>query len=390
MELIIGIHSLVKRGGTETYAITVAEQLQRLGHDVTLAAGETGPLAAEVREAGLRVSERDRELPRRPAALLVNDNVSSLRLGARVAGVPQVFVAHSDIYDLQMPPRVQGLVSTVVVMGDRVARHMAAHATEAKVARLRQLTHFVPVGPIRERPRRLLVLSNYLAGARLDLLLSVAREAGLECEVVGRHGSVGMLDDVRDTIADADIVVGKGRAVLEAMACGRAVYVYDWSGADGWVTPERYPLIEADNFAGQAEPEPVSPERLARDLRAYRPEMGVSNRDLAVANHAAIEHAHALVELLRDAAPSHPAPGTPLDELAWLARRMWQAQAEADAQRIESRRALAALDAARAQLAEMTADREALVRQRDEFRSTRRYRLAQALGRPADRLRGRG
>ena len=48
------------------------------------------------------------------------------------------------------------------------------------------------------------------------------------------------------TIAEADIVVGKGRAVLEAMSCGRAAFVYDAFGGDGWVTAESYPRLEAD------------------------------------------------------------------------------------------------------------------------------------------------
>ena len=42
-------------------------------------------------------------------------------------------------------------------------------------------------------------------------------------------------------MADADIVVGYGRSVLEAMAMGRAAYVWDHAGGDGWVTPETYP-----------------------------------------------------------------------------------------------------------------------------------------------------
>lgn len=47
-------------------------------------------------------------------------------------------------------------------------------------------------------------------------------------------------------------MVGKGRALLEGMACARAAYLYDVAGSDGWVTPERYGAMEADGFAGQA------------------------------------------------------------------------------------------------------------------------------------------
>ncbi len=42
----------------------------------------------------------------------------------------------------------------------------------------------------------------------------------------------------RTTSPQADIVVGKARAVLDAMSCGRPAYVYDAFGADGWVTAD--------------------------------------------------------------------------------------------------------------------------------------------------------
>ena len=69
-------------------------------------------------------------------------------------------------------------------------------------------------------------------------------------------------------MGDADIVIGKARVIVEAMASGRAAYVYDHNGGDGWVTPERYELLEADNFGGQAEPVAADRARLRADLRA--------------------------------------------------------------------------------------------------------------------------
>ena len=83
-------------------------------------------------------------------------------------------------------------------------------------------------------------------------------------------------------MGDADIVIGKARVIVEAMASGRAAYVYDHNGGDGWVTSERYALLEADNFGGQAEAVAADLERLRSDLKAYRPDMGVANRQLAV------------------------------------------------------------------------------------------------------------
>ena len=43
--------------------------------------------------------------------------------------------------------------------------------------------------------------------------------------------------DVTTAMDDLDIVVGYGRSIVEAMARGKAVHVFDLAGADGWVTP---------------------------------------------------------------------------------------------------------------------------------------------------------
>ena len=67
--------------------------------------------------------------------------------------------------------------------------------------------------------------------------------------------------DPRAAMRAADIVVAKARAALEAMSCGRAVYLYDQFGGDGWVTPDNYPAFEADHFAGQATPRTAHPRR---------------------------------------------------------------------------------------------------------------------------------
>ena len=125
------------------------------------------------------------------------------------------------------------------------------------------IDRLVPLGPLHERPRRAVLLGNYLE--RDAAVVGAWGAAGVEVARVG--GSVQDYD-VAAAVADADIVVAKSRAALDAMACGRAVYVFDVFGGDGWVTPERYPGLEADNFAGQATGRVVDAEALARDLAA--------------------------------------------------------------------------------------------------------------------------
>ena len=96
---------------------------------------------------------------------------------------------------------------------------------------------------------------------------------------------------------DADIVIGKARVIVEAMASGRAAYVFDNNGGDGWVTPESYARWRRTTSAARPSSPPVDVERCAATSRAYRPEMGAANRELAVVHHSANKHAVELVEL---------------------------------------------------------------------------------------------
>jgi hypothetical protein len=240
-----------------------------------------------------------------------------------------VFVAHSDSFDPQAPPQLAGLVDVVVALNERVAGRLRGFATERRIVRLRQpidIDRFRARGALPEVPRRALVLSNNRFADRREMLEAACADAGLELARIG--GRAGQSTDPRPALTEADIVIGYGRSILEAMACGRAAYVYDWAGGDGWVTADSYAAIEADGFGGRVG-EVIDAQRLAEDLRAYSPSMGPVNRDLIIAHHRANVHTQELLELLREVGTSTPArPSAPLQEMARLVRLEWRARAE--------------------------------------------------------------
>ncbi len=423
MRVVVATHQLAALGGTETYVEVVAEQLGRMGHDVVVWAPVQGRCAALLRERGLAVAATEDELGAAPDRVLANSADVAYDLAARWPGVPQAYVCHAEVFDLQVPPQLPGVVGALVVLHDRTGRWAGALAAGHEVVRLRQpvdLARFAPRGATRERARRVLLLGNYARGDRRALVEEAARRAGAEAVTTGSLTTSA--DRPEEAIALADVVVGKGRVVVEALACGRAAYVYDHNGGDGWVTPETYATLEADNFGGQATGLRVDADRLAADLAAYRPSMGRDNRDLAVRHHSAIHHAEALVALLAGLGPAPP-PAPPeraaLREAARLVRVAWAREAALMGARLEAERAHAAVAELEGQLERARADghrAEALAaaaaaldhRERDvaerlrlalereaateAFRATRRFRLATALARPADlarRPRGR-
>ena len=374
MRLILATHHL-GLGGSESYLFTVAEELLRLGHEAIVYTLQRGAGVEVARERGIALAD-DLATAGDADCALVQDAATSHELATLRPELAQVFVAHSESINLQLPPQLEGQVAVVVALNDRVAERMRSLAVSAEVVRLRQpiaVDRSAVAGPLPGTARHALLLSNNPITDRLDLLERACEAAGLDLIRVG--GDSGQIGDSNAAFHRAEIVIGYGRSILEAMAAGRAAYVYDHHGGDGWVTTASYPALEADGFAGRGELT-IDEARLTADLTDYSASMGPVNRDLIVANHRANVHAHELVALIEPLGPTSR-PRLPHEEMARLVRMEWQGRVEVQALRRELDRARAQLESTRLEAAERT---EARIRElRDAYESTRAWRLAEAV-----------
>jgi hypothetical protein len=148
MRIVLANYAFVSVGGSETYLLTVAEQLQRLGHDVTIYASVCGPMADLATARGVPMAREPDQLPPSCDVVLAQDGVMAYELGGRWPETPQVFVAHSPIFDLQLPPLISGIASAVVVLCDRVEQRIRAMDIPYEIVRLRQ-----PIDAERLMPR---------------------------------------------------------------------------------------------------------------------------------------------------------------------------------------------------------------------------------------------
>jgi hypothetical protein len=332
MKVVLGMFTFADPGGTESYVLTVARELARLGHEPTIAIREAGPMAEQAASLGLKVSDDSACWPDTCDAVFAHDALMHAELSERYPGARVVFFCHSTLFNHQLPVLLPEIVDAFVVASDTVARRVRALALEAPIVRLRQPidTEHFRSEPIRAKPERALILSNYLHGRRRAALVEAWEAAGVEFRQVG--APTASETDVVAAICQADIVVAKARAALEGMSCGRAVYVYDQWGGDGWVTPSNYDELEAANFSGLAISGPREPEQIAADLGDYSPDMGWLNRELVLTHHSARRHAEELVEVLRgarcagdrDADSAISQRPRVLSELARLGRNAWQ------------------------------------------------------------------
>jgi hypothetical protein len=352
MEILLGTQGL---SGPLPYLTTVFEHLERLGHHVLVFTAEEGPAPD-----ALRVVSTERGLPLAPDVIYAQDAYAALLLADIYPLTPQVFALHDDRDELWLPPQLPAVIARVVVFDDRGGERARAASLVHEIVRLRRpvdTDRLSSLGPLRDRPRAAALHLEHLSDYRRGVVERACADAGIEAG------------------ADADFVLGRGLSILEAMASGRAAYVYGEEGGDGWVTPERYELLEADGFSGRAEVSATDFERLRRDLDAYDPAMGTSNRELALA-HSARNHAQELMRIFDDLAPRRDPVDAPLRELARLvrieaatARRADASAAEADEARTRAReleRELAEIRERNEQLTGRVAVLEEAVREAEE------------------------
>jgi hypothetical protein len=383
VRIVLGTRSFSRMAGSEAYLLTVAEALERLGHQATIYCERAGEAAGLARRRGIRVERSPAAIEPWDAAL-AQDAPTAYELSGARAEVPLVFVGHSMI-QLQAPPQLEGVCAAAVAMNERIAAHLRAMAVAPELVRLRQpvdRSRFGPLGIRGTHSRTAVAFGNELPVSRELLLRRACERAGFELRLVGRRRNCGGTLHPERELGAAEIVIGAGRCAVEAMAAGKGVYVYGLAGGDGWVTPSSYPALEADGFSGRATEAAIEAEGLAAELAAYEQAMGRDNRDLANAHHDSLDHARELVELWRRLGAASTPP-TPAEELARLARVQRQTEETAASFAMAGQMYRLALDDARGRLGEARAEL-------DRLRASRRYRIGAALARPLDALRRRG
>lgn len=321
MRILVSYLRLKHPGGTEVYALTVAEQLERLGHDAILVTWLDGPMSERARARGLRVITPEAVRPGAAELIVASDAATLLALVERVPEAGRIMVMHSTAYTAQTPPQLPDVCQAVVVLNDRVQRRAEALAITPRIARLHHpidLDRYRLLPWPQRPPRRAAIFGHIAGGAHPDSFAAACRAAGLEPTAVGVATGTATTEPER-VIGDADLVIGIGRCALEGATARRPVYVAGPAGVDGWLRPDLYATLERDGFSGQA--------RSRTDGMLHEELADPPSRDevqtvyeQVTREHDARVHAEQLVALARElGAPDGPVRG-PLDEIARLVR----------------------------------------------------------------------
>ena len=266
----------------------------------------------------------------------------AIDLALRYPRAARLYAMH-NANEVWLPPPAPGIVAATLAANDRMAALARGCAGAGEIIRIRQpidLNRFNPHGRWPgESPSSVLLVGNYydVWAQRIDQLKAAWASVGLEWRRVGRPNPIAA---VGEEMARADIVVGYGRSILEAMACGRPAYVHEHCGSDGWVTAETYERMESDGFSGAALRMTPSVETLREDLLLYHPRLGRLGYDLARRHDARLIAAQIVDHAVRLGAPAHAHDPTAMRALRNLAESRYRAHLDIAGMRFARRAAV--------------------------------------------------
>jgi len=318
LRILITNRSLAARGGSETYVRDLAVGLVRRGHTPIAYSTRLGDMAAELRAATVPVIDDLGLLGAPPDLIHGQHHLEAMTALLRFPRVPAVFVCHGWLPWEEAPPRFPRILRYVAVDWTCRDRLLFEHGIPEETIRVLlnavDLERFTARGPLPDRPRRALVLSNNASERNyLGAVREACARSALDLEIVGRAAG-SESDRPEAAIRRADIVFAKGRSAIEALAVGAAVILCDAVGAGPLVTTRNLEHLLPLNFGVRALRDRIDPDILAERVGAYdaADAAEVSRRVRAKAGHEdlvdeMLELYREILEEYRDCAPEPPA-----------------------------------------------------------------------------------
>jgi hypothetical protein len=270
--------TLAHRTGSELYVLEVARALLARGHAPRAWSPVLGELAAEIRAAGIPVSDDLAALAADGPPDLIHGQHHLETMTALLAfpGTPGIFVCHGAQPWEESPPRFPRLRRYVAV--DEATRERLTVEGGVPAERITTLLNFVdlarflPRQSLPPRPGRALVFSNNASETTfLPAIRAACAQAGLALDVAG-IASGQPCPRPEELLPAYDLVFAKGRSALEALAVGCAVVLCDAAGCGPLVSAAELDDLRPQNFGLRTLTEPVLPAVLRARIERYDPE----------------------------------------------------------------------------------------------------------------------
>ena len=282
---------------------------ERQGHSPAVFSSTSGGVAAELRDAGIEVTDRLGRLRETPDIIHGHHYSPTLVALRRWPTVPAIHVCHDHTSPSDRTPIHPNIIRHFGVSRVCVQRLIGDGVPESHTDLLPNFVdteRFLPrTRAARSSDVKALVFSNYAhGGSHLPAIVEACHQAGLALDVVGA-GVDRIVTRPELLLPQYEIVFAKAKAAMEAMAVGTSVILCDFSGVGPMVTSKQFDELRPLNFGFEALRDPLRPEPLLREIARYDPEDAARVRDLLRSHAGLVDAVENLVAIYHGAIAEH-------------------------------------------------------------------------------------
>ncbi len=242
MKIIIR-HAHARLTGVSTFVHTTAETLVKLGYDVTVQLDDAdGPLTQELAKI---CPVTDKEMD---GDIVIFGYATAAK--AYTGDGESVFIVHGLHEQEYIPPEN---MKRIMCLSLRSYKYWRKRMPSIEVRMMNQpidIWRFTPV-KVNLRLTKVLILDSRNNAFYMNKFLSACSNNHAFMQVLGEsmfgNNSTWAVERF---IKEADLVVGYGRSLYEAMACGKPVLSYGINGGDGYLTPKSFERNFESNCSG--------------------------------------------------------------------------------------------------------------------------------------------
>ena len=272
MRIVIFHGRLTVLSGGEVNVRDWALGLKARGHRVVVFTVYPGPLAEQIRNAGIAVVDHPSSISDAPDIMFgsgINDVATLL---ARFPDVPAVQVAqiwdHWNSYPCPLPQIVLHMAV------DELNAEMLVNEFGVPRERVRVVYNAVDLArlpddsrPLPPRPERAVIFFKSET-AYADAVRAACAARGISVEAVG-YPAGRPLDNPVATMAGYDLVIGSARTALEGAVAGAAVVVADHRGLAGMLTAANLENFRRNNFGRELLTRPLDATAIGAEIDRY-------------------------------------------------------------------------------------------------------------------------
>jgi hypothetical protein len=272
MRIVVFNSPMIYLSGGQVNARDWSLGLKARGHKVTLFALVAGPLAEEVREAGISVISDPALMADKPDVLFGYGQNDLVAMIARFPDIPAVQVTqqwgHWEHFPCPLPQvvhhvAVDDINAEMLVNEFGIAREQVRVVYNAvDLSRLPTRSRTLPA-----RPERALVFVKAEA-PYLDAVRRACSKRNIVPEFIGYPIGRPHPNPLAE-IVNSDLVIGTARTAIEGAVGGAAVIVADQRGMGGLLTMAKLQHFRANNFGREILTMPLDEEAIGAQIDAY-------------------------------------------------------------------------------------------------------------------------